>query len=81
LPLLISSEIKEITVDNSTVTNRRTRRPHRVAAALAVGLITVVLGSIDTASAQPTDSPEVRHVRASDALQVSGGAGGRATYR
>ena len=75
------SEIKEITVDNSTVTNRRNRRPHRVAAALAAGLITVVLGSIDTASAQPSDSPEVRNVRAPDALQVSGGAGGRATYR
>lgn len=68
-------------MDNSTVTNRRTRRPHRVAAALAVGLITVVLGSIDTASAQPTDSPEGRSVRAPEALQVSGGAAGRLTYR
>jgi hypothetical protein len=68
-------------VRNASTTNDRSsrRRRRRVAAALAAGIFTVVVGSLDTASAKSNDS---RQVQISETRQISGGAaGGRLTFR
>lgn len=65
-----------------TTANTSTRGPRRgrIAAALAAGIITVVVGSLDTATAETPDND--REVRTEQVRQFGGGAaGGRLTYR